>query len=107
MTIDYKKPLLDLIKKEKQEQKKKTVESVEGLDELIKHIKLGLKTNFCCNVGTKDLPEEEIKRMEEAFTRENIIHRHDKLVNAFLCFNTQEDMDGFYKRVNERLNKNK
>lgn len=77
---------------------------VERLDdatdeEIVNHIKENLKDNYSVTLWTWGLSQDEINYDEKMLTDAGIVHYHDTTINGFNCFNTEEEMNNFRKKV--------
>jgi hypothetical protein len=54
---------------------------------------------------TYEHPIEQIKEEDLLLTKEGIVHCYDEVLDAFLCFNTREDMIGFYEKLKKDFKK--
>jgi hypothetical protein len=87
--------------------KERIGESVDGREdyfdltheESINLIKEKLKNNFSVNLWTFEWPNEQIAEVDKQLYKENIIHCWDEVFDSFVCFNTEEDMVGFYWKL--------
>ena len=76
-----------------------------GSKDLISAIKTNLKNSFCCTLWTYEHPIEQIKEEDILLTKEGIVHCYDEVLDAFLCFNSKEDMIGFYEKLKKDFKK--
>ena len=67
----------------------------------IEKIKEGLKTNFSVNLWTLDMSNEEIGYAVSLLKKEKIVHVFDEVMDAINCFQSEEDMFSFYKKIRE------
>lgn len=77
---------------------------VERLDdatdeEIVNYIKENLKDNYSVTLWTWGLSEWQIHQDDRILTEAGIVHYHDITMNGFNCFNTEEEMNDFRKKV--------
>jgi hypothetical protein len=72
-----------------------------NIRQCIEKIKEGLKTNFSVNLWTLDMSNEEIGYAVSLLKKEKIVHVFDEVMDAINCFQSEEDMFSFYKKIRE------
>lgn len=60
-----------------------------------------LETNFSVTIWTKGWTEEEIIAESRMLEEWRIVWCWDEMMEAFLCFRSEEDMMGFYQKLAE------
>ena len=55
--------------------------------------------NFSCTFWTFEWGEKQLAQVDEELTKEGIVHCWDEVMDAFVCFNSVEDMKNFYIKL--------
>jgi hypothetical protein len=69
--------------------------------DIVAHIKKHLEGNYSVALWTYECPEEQIKENDKVLTEAGIVHYHDKIMDGFVCFNSEEDMNHFRSDIDK------
>lgn len=72
-------------------------------DEIIPLIKDKLKTNYSCNLWTFEWSNNEIDIADRELTEAGIVHCFDEVMDALVCFQSEEAMEDFYVKLRNEI----
>ncbi len=72
-----------------------------NIRQCVEKIKESLKTKFSANLWTLNMSSEEIGYAVSLLKKEKIVHVFDEVMDAINCFQSEEDMFFFYKKIRE------